>query len=163
MTTAALQHKIHSPQADSDRMRDLPVIHRYQRPSCFVDADLRMIPKSKLCGWLSWTSALENKLFCCPLMTPHCCSAPWLTLSLLSPSYDFMIHTFLLASTWYWQTLVCVRNMSEKHQIFCVSCAAPGRLSTGHTGVLLAVRRGSYPPIHLRILKSKSHHPFANF
>lgn len=35
---------------------------------------------------------------------------------------------------------------------------ADGRLNTGHAGVLLAERRGSYPLIDLRILKSKSPH-----
>lgn len=33
--------------------------------------------------------------------------------------------------------------------------AADGRLNTGHAGVLLVERRGSYPLIDLRILKSK--------
>lgn len=32
---------------------------------------------------------------------------------------------------------------------------ADGRLNTGHAGVLLVERRGSYPLIDLRILKSK--------
>lgn len=35
---------------------------------------------------------------------------------------------------------------------------ADGRLNTGQAGVLLAERRGSYPLIDLRILKSKSPH-----
>ncbi len=37
--------------------------------------------------------------------------------------------------------------------------AADGRLNTGHAGVLLVERRGSYPLIDLRILKSKSPDP----
>uniref|UniRef100_A0A672FWA2 Secreted protein n=1 Tax=Salarias fasciatus TaxID=181472 RepID=A0A672FWA2_SALFA len=35
---------------------------------------------------------------------------------------------------------------------------ADGRLNTGHAGVLLAGRRGSYPLIDLRILKSGFSH-----
>lgn len=43
-----------------------------------------------------------------------------------------------------------------KHlNIFILSTVADGRLSSGHAGVLLAERRGSYPLIDLRILKSK--------
>lgn len=34
---------------------------------------------------------------------------------------------------------------------------ANGRVSTGRAGVLLAERRGSYPLIDLRILKSEPH------
>lgn len=40
--------------------------------------------------------------------------------------------------------------------VFLCLCAADGRLNTGHAGVLLVERRGSYPLIDLRILKSKS-------
>lgn len=38
---------------------------------------------------------------------------------------------------------------------FPVSCAADCRLNISHAGVLLVERRGSYPLIDLRILKSK--------
>lgn len=38
--------------------------------------------------------------------------------------------------------------------LFSFFLIADGRLNAGHAGVLLAERRGSYPPIDLQILKS---------
>ncbi|MEQ2274637.1 hypothetical protein XENORESO_003274, partial [Xenotaenia resolanae] len=47
----------------------------------------------------------------------------------------------------------CVAFKWSEQNVIQVRMLADGRLNSGHAGVLLAERRGSYPPIDLQILK----------
>lgn len=56
--TAAPQHEIHSPWANSDQMHDVMIIQRCQRSSCFIEADLRTTLNLMSWGWSCWTLLL---------------------------------------------------------------------------------------------------------
>ncbi|MED6253769.1 hypothetical protein ATANTOWER_000896, partial [Ataeniobius toweri] len=59
-------------------------------------------------------------------------------------------------STWVEEEQEEVEEVKEIKQVIENNSAhleADGRLNSGHAGVLLAERRGSYPPIDLQILK----------
>ncbi|XP_047184569.1 cAMP-specific 3',5'-cyclic phosphodiesterase 7B-like isoform X1 [Scophthalmus maximus] len=60
------------------------------------------------------------------------------------------------ASTWVEAEKEEVEEMKRDIEDRSAHLEADGRLSTGHAGVLLAERRGSYPLIDLRILKTSA-------
>lgn len=178
-------HEIHSPRANLDPTHGFLVIQRCQRSSCFRGTDFRSDPKSDFMRliMLNMTAgkcaAPGNTLRRCPQLhllffsllivqhsnrflafllfvrlkskhSPPSCWKVWFmgtendhnTASVLKPNIYICSPSFL--------------SILSSPRLRLSLCAADCRLNTGHAAVLLVERRGSYPLIDLRSLKSKS-------
>lgn len=177
-------HEIPSPWANLDHMQALLVIQRCQRSCCLKEADLGATLNLIIGGWSCWTTLPEEYAppgkhldLLSPRYLPR--RLTYYLSSDVYPRFSFSsLNTHLLFSSfppgeldsrmlWACLAKVATTSVSEPNIYICLtficfpilcfssSRAADCRLNIGHAGVLLVERRGSYPLIDLRILKSK--------